>query len=158
MGTSNKLLFWWNQCKADFRHTGWRQILNNIIRFRYRYIKNSEKKSCITASALHWILITYPLSISILTANLPSLLDNKDTSPFKHESVTSFMLDAHLKCDDYKYYRSCTENKTSFKCLGQRIFLFFSFLGGSILQYKFPTNIMYHYFNTKEPENITKIK
>jgi len=62
--------------------------------------------------------------MSILLANLPSLLDNKDTSPFKHESVTSFMLEAHLKCDDYKYYRSHTWNKTSFKCLG--------YLGGEI--------------------------
>lgn len=42
------------------------------------------------------------LHMSILQLTLPSLLDNNDTSPFKHESVTSFMLDAHLQYQNYK--------------------------------------------------------
>jgi hypothetical protein len=128
----------------------------------YRYIKDphrSEKRWC---NCIYLTLNTFHISsTSILSANLPSLLDNKDTSPFKHESVTSLMLEAHLKCDNYKYYRSHTQNKTSFKCLGclwAEVKILFKFLCGCILQYKFPTNVMYHCYNTKEPEDLTKIE
>ena len=116
--TSKKLLFWRNQLQVDSDHTGRRQISSNIIRFIYRYKDQHRSKKrlcnciCLTLNTFHIS------SMSILSANLPSLLDNKDTSPFKHESVTSFMLEAHLKRDDYKYYRSRTQNKTFFKCLG----------------------------------------
>lgn len=119
LGTSKKLLFWWNQLQVDSHHTGSRQISINIIRFIYHYIKEPHRSKKRLCNCIYLKWNTFHISsTSILSANLPSLLDNKDTSPFKHESVTSFMLEAHLKCDDYKYYRSRTQNKTPFKYLG----------------------------------------